>query len=66
MGECHGAYGGIMSLEDGFKVKCKAIPECEFAGGAAGEDASALGRPGDAVDGTSDFVGGCMDECGGQ
>lgn len=32
-------------MEDGFKVEGEAVPECEFAGGGAGEDASGFGGP---------------------
>lgn len=43
--ELHGADGGVVRLEDGFEVKGEAVPEGEFTGGGAGEDASGFGGP---------------------
>jgi hypothetical protein len=42
-GEC--ADGGVVCLEDGFEVKCEAVPESEFAACGSGEDSSAFWCP---------------------
>lgn len=43
--ELHGTDGGVVRLKDGLEVEGETVPEGEFTGGGAGEDASGFGGP---------------------
>lgn len=58
----HGADTVVVDLGDGFVVEGSAVPECELALVVAGQEAAAVGRPGDDARGGALFVDGGVDE----
>lgn len=59
------ADGSLVGLHDGLEVEAHAVPQGELAARRPGQQAAALGRPFDDVDGVLDLVEGGVDGFGG-